>query len=133
MIKKEEKLRNLTKKFFMRQKIEEIGLALFILIVPFLIGTLIYSFKDTSYSSVCEITLSPDVVCSSLNFLFSTWMLGLFPVALLVLFGVFMYLIIIPVITNWIESNWIKADQRARKKLGMEVKEEHTSWDSWTW
>ena len=105
---KQEQLDKLKKKYFWEQKTTEVSMFVLIAIgflaAFYLLGSIVLMLDPT------------------IEGLFLAGMMGLFFIvvcgAALFLFGLIFYVII----KEWIENNEVKADERARKELGMKDK-----------
>lgn len=117
MNKKQKQLEDLKRKYFWQQKGKEIGLtAIFIFLfclLIFILGTMYLSFNpEGMYAETKE--------DGTKGYYTNVWMVGLMCILILVilifLLSIFSYILYVS-IKDWINSNWEKADKRARRDL----------------
>lgn len=125
---KQEKLKRLTREYFIEQKVKEISLAILILFsfifIPFALGN---SIGDNQYckiyygNSSSDYRISEDVDnCDGYSIIkhdvLMNWIEGI-----AYIFGLFvLFIVVLPIIMlprKWIQSNWEKAEERARRDL----------------
>jgi len=113
-------LKELTEKYFIEQKEREIGIGIIVLVgimyLPFIVGKGVFLLVGNKVShqlisSILNISQSSFPISS-----FEVWQVGIAIIILLLILGVFLGAICV-IIKYWIESNWEKADERAREIL----------------
>lgn len=106
------KLNKLTWKYFLQQKVKEIGV---VILVIFLI-TLFPYFLGSLLNTVAPEFVSSSEIESDVGLVILLWIVG---IVLMFALGV-MFAIIISItraITKWINSNWRKARKRAYEEI----------------
>jgi len=108
-MKQEEKLKKLTQKYFLQQKVREVGLGFLLLIMiisfPYMVGN---SFGD-GLDIMCGDEVNEIEECKG----YQTWLEGLW----YVIISLGILLIIYLIGRLWIESNWEKAELKAEIEL----------------
>lgn len=102
-------LKSLTWKYFINQKLNEIGklvaITLLVVFIPFFLGNSIGDGYDKMCAELTDGTMKCDI--------YLTWMEGV----LYIIVTGFILIVTIALIWWWIDSNWEKAEKRAKEDL----------------